>query len=398
MEMECIQSKEGWAEEEEECRLLALALSGTSMHSAIKERVPFTGEEFSTLHQTSPDHICREFSYEMSNGEITDPRAKYKQEYKALELWLARPWSVPSFDGREEIASISSPATSWTESPGRNDDMETPAEARRSDEYQRRNEPPHSTHDESFRSLGSAPKSVVRPLSDGDMELEEGYFRVKLPNGQVIVKQHGELEDMVKEQKIPEGWPAYREDDALWTKIFSTTAEDKLETKDTNDNTVVIKTDMPSLELLGEIEERTLSEEERTRLHDWFSMCARKASVAMKQLHPCTIDEQYLCASRSDCTRIQNPHEFNFSKQANIASERIKAHRVCMRRRRRMQSVCGTTIPPVSLELLASIQGEILEDRFNLRNIASGALQGAMAMLMKGKKRTENHRSGSWFS
>jgi hypothetical protein len=376
---------ENWERQNEECSVLALKHAPISQ---TVEREPFGGEEF--IHATTSAHdaeACLPFPYTSQNDSIPDPRTKYAKEYERMSSWASRPREVPHLDGMDSskipVDRPASPTYSWSASPTKMLEEAEEALSRKppgTDTQNRRN-----SMAEALEESKSAPATQVREAFEKDaqnvpMELEEGYFRVKLPDGEDMVAQYGDLSELVKEGYLPEGWPAYREVDDLWVPIYSKGHPNpSCETKEENVN------------LSGTLsywEEADYPKSTTDEIHDWMRRAAASAKKALspsKASIPRSIEEQYPKRTLSDTERIKGaPPEgtvFDFVTQSSLACKSLDLHFNLMQARKRMGLCCG--IAPLTTSSqdegkLAAIRGHILENRALLQKTGTEVLLRAM--------------------
>ena len=374
-----------WERQNEECSVLALKYAPVSQ---AMEREPFAGEEFSYAPTAAHDaEACLSFPYTSQNNSIPDPRTKYAKEYERMSSWASRPREVPHLDGVDPsklpVGKPSSPTYSWSTSPTKIFEEAEEALSRKppgTDTENRRN-----SMAEAIEESKSAPATQVREAFEKDaknvpMELEEGYFRVKLPDGEDMVAQYGDLSELVKEGYLPEGWPAHREVDNLWVPVYSKGhANQSCETKE------------EKVELNGTLsywEEADYPRLTTSEIQDWMSRAASRAAKALNPPQasmPQSLEEQYPRRTLSDLERIKAAPaegiEFDFATQSSHACRSLDLHFKLMQARKRMGLRCGiaplSTLSPDEGKL-AALRGHILDNRTLLQTTGTEVLLRAM--------------------
>eukprot|EP00889_Picochlorum_renovo_P001659 jgi/Picre1/28689/NNA_004089.t1 len=185
-----------WEEQEEQCRLLVLRYGLRGAEDDDKE--PFSSDEFKEYF-SRPGRTGEEIPYEQ-RSPIEDPRRQFTKEYEFMTAWAGKPRPLPGFVNDtvfKQQNGDQSPTLSWSTSPAR---AGSPAKQK----TQRPEPKPQTKISMSNRpSTGGKNASVPRDLNmmDGKhstMELEEGYFCVKLLNGQDVMLQYDEIVDLIK--------------------------------------------------------------------------------------------------------------------------------------------------------------------------------------------------------
>ena len=405
-----------WAETEEQCQRVAIKLGMFDQEN--NQRQPFSRD------------FMRRYTQEVVNAEkgvglkengaailgasnpnvgiipfdpipdgatkVEDPRLQFANEYALLQAWVAKPLPLPAFADPTALngagAATDSPTHSWSRSPAK---MRSEAPLKR------------PAADKLMIGAGddkrpiNADRSVLahtslqHSLHSGDsryadtqsMELEEGYFRTKLLNGDSALLQYGEIVDLIRKGDLPDGWSAYRESDNLWISVYEAQAGD----------------DATPMELDDRRESRDNNREDR-HLHK-----KRKTGVIAdrrKDQPPGPLREEFVRASREAqntlgsrafttagglrvfCRRATAAHactlSSDFSQAAKAATEDMSAYDRVMALRSSAKLLCGGP-KPVEAGIRAMIKEKVVEDRGRLRDIASGALQKALRIFIQRK-------------
>lgn len=346
---------ESWNEQEEQCRLLRLKV-GICMKSE-DDKEPFSK---CITPDVEPSNICIDIPY-TADGGVKDPRSDYLKEYELMSAWVMKPRQLPGFaeDTLKQASEPESPTHSWSTSP-KQIASNLQRESQRAIEKQEQKKV--------GRNASIAPefrKSTAE--SDHEMELEEGYFNVKLVNGEDRTLQYGEIVDMIKKGELPDGWPAYRGVDSLWVSVSAKEAPVKKETLDEHKEHVNVTSDSFVLEITKEKDFKIIL--------PWMKDMSERADKALKSSkYPAIL--QYVRGEECAGTR-----EFDFKNEAKIASESQSKHQNLISLRKNGKILCGTP-KPVSPSTMAMIKGYILSDRSKLRDIATGALQKALKSVL----------------
>ncbi len=352
---------ESWNEQEEQCRLLRLKV-GICVKSE-DDNEPFSKD---ITPDVEPTDVCVDIPY-VSDGEVKDPRCDYTKEYELMSAWVMKPRPLPGFaeETLKRASEPESPTHSWSMSP-KQIASNLERKAQRTSERKEQRKVGRNT------SIAPEFKKQSPAGSDKEIELEEGYFSVKLVNGEDRSLQYGEIVDMIKKGELPDGWPAYRDVDSLWVSVSA--KEGPVEKQDPVGNKEEASVASDSLVL-----EITKGQDVKDIL-PWIKDVSNRADKALKSAkYPVIL--QYARGGESAGRR-----EFDFKEEAKIASESQSEHQSLISMRRNGKILCGTP-KPVSPSTLAMIKGYILSDRSTLRDIATGALQKALKSLLDRKNK-----------
>ncbi|KAI8106508.1 hypothetical protein M9435_001052 [Picochlorum sp. BPE23] len=375
MELDLLGPKpKSWEEQEEQCRLLVLRYGLQGAEDDDKE--PFSSDEFKEYF-SRPGRTGEEIPYEQ-RSPIEDPRRQFTKEYEFMTAWAGKPRPLPGFVNDtvfKQQNGDQSPTLSWSTSPAR---AGSPAKQK----TQRPEPKPQTKISMSNRpSTGGKNASVPRDLNlmDGKhstMELEEGYFCVKLLNGQDVMLQYDEIVDLIKKGSLPDDWPAFRESDSLWIAVSA--KDDQAADLQRHDNAAQENKPAP----LGK--SIWLSAKKATpdirQIKSWFQDAAKQANRALASRGGATLQLQYTRSSLMDCRRLtqQAPtREFEFENESKLASESIN-HQQRIVKLRRSARIRARQPRKVSPSTLAMIKGHILMDRTKLKEIGTVALQRAI--------------------
>jgi hypothetical protein len=375
MELDLLGPKpKSWEEQEEQCRLLVLRYGLRGAEDDDNE--PFSSDEFKEYF-SRPGRTGEEIPYEQ-RSPIEDPRRQFSKEYEFMTAWAGKPRPLPGFVNDtvfKQQNGDQSPTLSWSTSPAR---AGSPAKQK----TQRPEPKPQTKISMSNRpSTGGKNASVPRDLNmmDGKhstMELEEGYFCVKLLNGQDVMLQYDEIVDLIKKGSLPDDWPAFRESDSLWIAVSA--KDDQAADLQRHENAAQEKKPAP----LGK--SIWLSAKKATpdirQIKSWFQDAAKQANRALASRGGATLQLQYTRSSLMDCRRLtqQAPtREFEFENESKLASESIN-HQERIVKLRRSARIRARQPRKVSPSTLAMIKGHILMDRTKLKEIGTVALQKAI--------------------
>jgi hypothetical protein len=190
---------------------------------------------------------------EMPPPPPIDPRRPFAREYEAAAKWYDRPQPAPvlASNGAKGLdKGEDSDGLSWSASPkraaaaaaaaqeeasskglGAAGQSAAAAAARTAVDASQKDifAPAAPKHDTFARqasgatavgaSLHSVPENAGEKYDGPPLELEEGFFEVKLPNGTTHHGQYGRLLSLVRSGEVPPGWPAHRDADGLWLPL-----------------------------------------------------------------------------------------------------------------------------------------------------------------------------------
>lgn len=361
---------DSWREQEEQCRLLRLKVGMCSKNEGEKE--PFSKD---ILPEVEPTGKLVDVPYE-AHQEVKDPRSDFLKEYELMSAWVMKPRALPGFaeETLKQSEEPNSPTHSWSTSP------------KRITSNLDRNTQKAGIKEERQTTVRSASiplecmENQNHSNADRNMELEEGFFNVRLLNGQEYVLQYGEIVDLIRKGDLPDGWPAYRDADSLWVSVSSKDGvyeKPKKESADVTGDSVV-------LDMAKECDIKDIQH--------WIKDKSKLADKALKS-KKCPVILQY---TRGRDSRSHTPsevkREFDFKEEAKIASESLSDYQHIISMRRHGRILCGTP-KPVKPATMAMIKGYILSDRSKLRDIATGALQKALKSILDDQRgQTPNKR------
>ena len=351
---------ESWNEQEEECRLLRLKVGICVKNEDEKE--PFSKDIIPDVY---PNETCVDIPYE-AEGNVNDPRSDFKKEYDLMSAWVMKPRPLPGFAEETLKREPESPTHSWSTSP---------KQIASNLERKSQRDPVKEERRQAARNTSLAPE--FKPRRDNAepgqaMELEEGYFNVKLIHGEDCTLQYGEIVDLIKRGELPDGWPAYRDVDSLWVSV-STKEEPCLGYKDGR-SPIEIQKPIHDSTVESMIVEVT-KEQDVKDIQPWIKDVSKTADKALKsKLHPVVL--QYTRGEE------HQQRDFDFAQEAKIASDCLLEHQRIISMRRNGRILAGTP-KPVSPCTMAMIKGYVLSDRSKLRDIATGALQKALKTILE---------------
>ena len=221
-----------WAETEDQCRRMAMRLGLTPQEEHLQPfsrdmiRSHFEGEtneqdekreqavKVEVKVEDGPKEIAEipEIPYRRDALKATeDPRLGFKDEYELIQAWVNKPRPLPSFAApKGNGAAPDSPTHSWS--------RDSPMKTRGSLDgpHDKKGGKDDKTN---RRDSDKSDRSVKRYDDSQRMELEEGYFSVRLLTGESALLQFGEIVDLIRKGDLPDGWSAHRESDDLWIRV-----------------------------------------------------------------------------------------------------------------------------------------------------------------------------------
>ena len=360
-----------WAEQEEQCRLLALQYGLCGKEEDDKE--PFSGQAFSSYFADSGTPPGQEIPYSQA-GTVNDPRLQFEKEYEMMKAWAAKPRLLPGFAIEKNIntGQVHSPTHSWSKSPQRPDPFSRKDAAKvacKGDITKEEN--CSAPRISSLPRVHSQEKSMDQEEKQEEMELEEGYFCLKHVDGSDFVLQYGQIVDMIKEGKLPNKWPAYRESDALWVSV---SADEEAEAPK--------KKDAADLEATKQGSPFWKSSEDTAEVRKWFE---KQGPVVAKALvgKPAPLVLQYPRLMSTSKKLFPGPREFDLEKEAEIAERNLADFKKLANTRRLSKTLCGAPKDDLPASKLAMIKGCILLDRHKVKDLATGALQKALKSFLE---------------
>ena len=201
-----------------------------------------------------------------------DPRLQYLKEYTAASKWASRPLRIPPLGLKQDTAGrIPSTSGSWSRDP-RKDEGEpevskpppkgdgdrgrlgpsgvpppgqvppppsnVPSSTQKQGEGGYMYAPPAPTHEDMYaRSTQRLPSLASSQslreegmnIEQVAMEVDEGYWKIVLPDGTEDGGQFSKLlDELVATKKVPEGWPVYRPKDGLWLPLCAALVNEDL--------------------------------------------------------------------------------------------------------------------------------------------------------------------------
>ena len=320
-----------------------------------------------------------------------DPRLKFGDEYELLSACVAKARPVPAFADPQSVDD--SPTHSWSRSPvkARSEALSkgaaTDQDATGTHDKNRVNmERGAMGHANSHHSLHALHSPGSRYDGTEKMELEEGYFRLQLLNGEPALLQHGEIVDLIRAGKLPDGWSAYRESDKLWISVSE--AQISEATADMQGGEGGAGERDPRSHEEHKIGAITLARKDQPP-KDLQEEFARTSLVAMAALGsskssrfaPRTLKTNYF---RKPSSPGPASLPSDFSQAAQAASDDLLAYDRVLTLRARAKLLCGAP-KPVDPSTRARIKENVIQDRSRLRDIASGALQKALRLYIQRK-------------
>lgn len=401
-----------WAETEEQCQRMAIKLGIFGPEE--NHRQPFSRESMrryireTTVNKFSGDNDAHTkengkvptdaasspnvgvIPYECNPGgkcNAEDPRSKFGDEYELLCAWVAKPRSVPAF--ADPRSSSDSPTHSWSRSP---------AKARSEAPVKRSMDNKDASDIRDDKSGFNAERSALErakslhPANGGygeshNMELEEGYFRVMLLNGDPALLQYGEIVDLIRGGQLPDGWSAYRESDKLWISVYEAQASDEAAPMEVygrgvgeRDRQAYEKRKVGAITLAREAQAAGPLREEFSRA----ALVAKDAlgSDAPASSAPMALRKKYV---RKPSSSGAAPLSSDFSQAARAASNDLAAYDRVLALRAGAKLLCGAP-KSVDPSVRAMIKEKVIEDRGRLRDIASGALQKALRLYIQRRR------------
>lgn len=360
---------QSWSDQEEQCRLICLKVGVFGKHEEEKE--PFSKD---MLPEYIPESAVLPIRIPYNpDGAVKDPRSDFQKEYDLMAAWAMKTRTLPGFADQslDHDTDSQSPTHSWSTSP-----KQIASNLARNKQIAHQQEDHHIAARSASLPLDFTKNKHVDAKADEQIELEEGYFNVKLLNGEECALQYGEIVDLIKKGELPNGWPAFRDVDSLWVSV--STGEETESIKQEKHERPLEGTGGGSRPLVEE-----LATEDIESIHSWIMEKSRLAETALQsKTHPSIL--QY-ARGKPLSFGTEEHRDFDFKEEAKIASESLSnyEHIIAMRRQARILS--GTR-KPVDPTTMAMVKGYILDDRAKLRDIATGALQKALKSFLTEQK------------
>jgi hypothetical protein len=294
---------------------------------------------------------------------------QFEKEYEMMKAWAAKPRLLPGFAIEKKINrdQAHSPTHSWSKSPQRPD----PFPRKDVSKVETKEDNVSAPRIASLPRVYSQEKSMDQEEKQEEMELEEGYFCLKHLDGSDLVLQYGQIVDMIKEGKLPNKWPAYRESDALWVSV---SADDEVDAPK--------KEDAANLEMKEPGSPFWRSNEDTSEVRKWFEKQGPAAAKALGS-KPAPLVLQYPRLMSSTAKLFPGPREFDLEKEAEIAQRNLADFKKLANTRRLSKTLCGAPKDDLPAAKLAMIKGYILLDRHKVKDLATGALQKALKSFLE---------------
>ena len=341
------------------------------------------------------------YEYNATNNTNNDPRSKFKDEYELMQSWVSKPRPIPAFAiPKSAIAEPDSPTHSWSrDSPIKKRLCQAAPDANKGGMDAKGPAKPDgyaSKHDVSRR-----------------MELEEGYFRVRMLTGDTVLLQYGDIVDLIRMGELPDGWSAFRETDDLWISVYKAAAEDG-----TDEREVEERLNLTSAQVAGEGVKRKRHEpggiaSTRTNqapgfLREEFVRAARESHEAMQAKTPRgaatpasvtngvsapPTSQPPMHYARKAATELgagaSRMLPSDFFEAAELAHSDLTAYNRVLALRSNASLLCGGP-KRIDAGVRAMVKDKIMVDRGRLRDIASGALQKALRIFVQRRATSQN--------
>jgi hypothetical protein len=294
----------------------------------------------------------------------------------------------PNLPGTGRVAA-SSPTHSWSRSPqnaefGKRIALKRPEEVKEEKiEDGVQSERKSLGH---VGSLHSAPSADSRFEESQTMELEEGYFRVTLLNGDTALLQHGEIVDLIRKAELPDGWSAYRDSDHLWISVYKADQDDTSNAAGADDKEIDRKSDEWTTRK-GMLSVMGLQREQQAPglVREEFFKTARESHAAIQ--HKMQTPALHY-ARRVSTQKPAKAASADFQQAAGQAATDLSAYNRLLVLRSNAKLLCGAP-KPIDASTRAMIKGRVIEDRVRLKDVASGALQKALRLFIQRRKSTQ---------
>ena len=321
-----------------------------------------------------------------------DPRLQLGDEYELLRAWVAKARPVPAF--ADPKSTNDSPTHSWSRSPAKvrseapikraaADNDGTGTQDNKSRINVERGAMGNANSHHSLHSMHSADSKYGESQK---LELEEGYFRVQLLNGDPVLLQYGEIVDLIRTGQLPDGWSAYRESDKLWISVCEAQASDAAAAMEVDGGGSRESNDRDHKERKNGAMALVRRDQPSRNLQEEFVRAAQVAKDALgfntsSSSAPGALLKNYFRKPSSSGTSSLSS---DFSLAAQAASDDLSAYDRVLALRASAKLLCGAP-KPIDPSVRAMIKEKVVQDRARLRDIASGALQKALRLYMQRK-------------
>jgi len=399
-------------------RLLIAASLVTEVEA---EAEPFYGPEFSELPpelqppadygdpnraQSLPPWPKVDVPFDPAPGAAApaDPRLPHAEEYLAAQAWAARPLEAPWFVQQEMQQQGSGGASlqrtySWSHSPTRAARMEQEA---RTKDHKRRSAgqslgapggsrgvldaPAAPQHDPLASNVSLGPRAPsserVRALEGQQMDIDEGFFAVKMPDGADRSGQYSDLVGLVVSGALPKGYPAYREQDGMWLPLQEGLALEDLRWK--RGAAMSRAREHPGgsfFEAMGGEESPPLPRQVRTWLDGLAAKVRREEDVGRRLESMGQGAQPRLRAVRPGAPLFEASGVPSREHIAAAVGARGAAEHVTRVNQEHGMRAWGPAPPP---HLVAAVQGHIMSNRSVLERVVRSVLQKAVKNALEG--------------
>lgn len=347
-----------------------------------------------------------------SEAPVPDPRARFLDRYEKLSTLAARPRQPPGFaiedHNRAKGASIEAvPTYSWSHSPpraaeaGTEDVTSLPPSGQGAAELLPPKQailpdgqpkmpgegdvlfaPSAPTHDVGFGAR-TGPHSEHLLLSSertaAPLDIDEGFFHVMLPDGSSKMAQFSELLELVEHGHLPVHWPAYRAEDRVWLPLVEgITMEDVGSFRAARLLGGGFARNARRESTFKTVWETAPVEEDgdQEAIPVWLKSHAGAVTASKFRL------EKQLCVGDEE----RRPSA-ELSDKERVASAARALAEAAVRRKLAVERgiITGPGVPPP--HLLAAVRAYLMKDRGLIRQVAMGALQGALRDHMEERQR-----------
>ena len=420
-----------WAETEDQCRRMAMRLGLTPQEEHLQPfsrdmiRSHFEGEtneqdekreqgeqavKVEVKVEDGPKEIAEipEIPYRRDALKATeDPRLGFKDEYELMQAWVNKPRPLPSFAApKGNGAAPDSPTHSWS--------RDSPMKTRGSLDgpHDKKGGKDDKTN---RRDSDKSDRSVKRYDDSQRMELEEGYFSVRLLTGESALLQFGEIVDLIRKGDLPDGWSAHRESDDLWISVYMAAADDGSADKEVEDrfNAAAAANEAAAAGSNGHVRPKPgiIAEHRKDQppgsLRDEFVRVARESrdarpttngvngtdtSVRPVTSQPALKFARKTASSANPSVPGASPPKSlptDFAEAAEAAYEQLSAYDRVLAVRSNAKLLCGAP-KPVDAAVRAMIKDKVMADRNRLRDIGGNALQKALRIFVQRKASSDD--------
>lgn len=433
-------SLKSWAETEDQCRRMAMRLGLTPQEEHLQ---PFSrdmirshfegetneqdekreqGEQAVKVEVDGPKEVAEipaipEIPYRCDVLKATeDPRLGFKDEYELMQAWVNKPRPLPSFAApKGNGAAPDSPTHSWS--------RDSPMKTRGSLDgpHDKKGGKDDKT---TRRDSDKSDRSVKRYDDSQRMELEEGYFSVRLLTGEPALLQFGEIVDLIRKGDLPDGWSAHRESDDLWISVYMAAAADGSADKEVEDrfNAAAAANASNAAAAAGSNghvrpKPGMIAEHRKDQppgsLRDEFVRVARESRDAIMApistracpttngvsgtdtpvtSHPALKFARKTASSANPSVPGASPPKSlptDFAEAAEAANEQLSAYDRVLAVRSNAKLLCGAP-KPVDAAVRAMIKDKVMADRNRLRDVGGNALQKALRIFVQRKASSDD--------